>query len=278
MDYPMTTLANKTLLITGATRGIGKAIGLRAAQDGANVVVIGKTSEPHPKLSGTVFTAAEEMNAAGGYGVACVTDVRFEEQIQAAIDRAVSEFGGIDIVINNASAIQLTGTRETEMKRYDLMQSVNARATFMVSRLALPHLAKSSNPHVLNISPPLNMESRWFAPHLAYTMSKYGMSLCVLGMSEELRADGIAVNALWPRTAIATAAIRNLLGGEEAIQHCRTTDIMSDAAHAILCRPSETCTGNFFIDDEVLQAEGVTDFTQYEVNPDRQPKMPDFFV
>ncbi len=274
----MSTLAGKTLLITGATRGIGKAIGLRAARDGANIVVLGKTAEPHPKLPGTVFTSADEMTAAGGKGLACVADVRFEDQMQATIDAAISEFGGIDIVINNASAIQLTGTRDTEMKRYDLMQSVNARGTFLVSKMALPHLAKASNPHILNISPPLNMEPRWFGPHLAYSMSKYGMSLCVLGMAEELRDDGIAVNALWPRTAIETSAIRNLLGGEDAIRSCRKTDIMADAAHSILCRSSHDCTGNFFIDDVVLRAAGETDFTKYEVDPSLQPKMPDFFV
>ena len=274
----MTGLANKTILITGATRGIGKSIGLRAARDGANIVVLGKTGEPHPRLPGTVFSSAQEMEAAGGRGLACVTDIRFEDQVQAAVDRAVEMFGGIDIVVNNASAIQLTGTQNTEMKRFDLMHGVNVRGTFLVSRLCLPHLLTADNPHVLNISPPLNMQPKWFGPHVAYSMSKYGMSMCVLGMAEEFRKQGIGVNALWPRTGIATSAIRNLLGGDEAVRACRKPEIVADAAYSILIRRGSDCTGNFFIDDDVLRADGVTDLASYEVDPNVQPKMPDFFV
>ena len=274
----MTSLANKTILITGATRGIGKAIALRAAQDGANIVVLGKTGQPHAKLEGTVFSSAKAMEAAGGRSLACVTDIRFEDQVTAAVDLAVETFGGIDIVVNNASAIQLTGTLNTEMKRFDLMHSVNVRGTFLVSRLCLPHLLKADNPHILNIAPPLNMEPHWFGPHVAYSMSKYGMSMCVLGMAEEFREQGIGINGLWPRTGIATAAIRNLLGGDDAVRTCRKPEIVADAAHSILIRRGSDCTGNFFIDDEVLQADGVSDFTSYEVDPTAQPKMPDFFV
>lgn len=273
----MSTLKDKTLLITGASRGIGKAIGLRAARDGANVVVVGKTAQPHPKLPGTVYTAVEEIEAVGGKGLACVADIRFEEQVQAVVDNAVSEFGGIDILVNNASAIQLTGTLETEMKRFDLMHAVNVRGTFLTSRLCLPHLLKVANPHILNISPPLNMESRWFSPHVAYTMSKFGMSMCVLGMSEEFRERGVAVNGLWPRTAIATAAVRNLLGGDDAVRRCRKPEIMADAAHAILIRESRQCTGHFFIDDEVLAEAGVADLDQYAVDP-AADLLPDFFI
>ena len=273
----MSDLCGKTLFITGASRGIGKAIGLRAAQDGANVVVAAKTAEPHPNLPGTVYTAVEEIEAAGGKALGCIVDVRFEEQVRNAIEQAVRTFGGIDVLVNNASAIQLTGTLDTDMKRYDLMHSVNVRGTFVTSKLCLPHLVKAENPHILNISPPLNLEPRWFAPHLAYTMSKYGMSLCVLGLAEEFKEQGVAVNALWPRTAIATAAIQNLLGGKEALQRCRKPEIVADAAHTILTRPSRQCTGNFFIDDEVLAAEGVSDFDQYAVTVGAE-LMPDFFV
>src|SRR5580698_9491756 len=209
----MSTLKGKTLFITGASRGIGKAIGLRAAEDGANVVVAAKTAEPHPKLPGTIHSAAEEIEKAGGRALACVVDVRSEEQIQSAVEAAVTKFGGIDILVNNASAINLTGTVATAMKRYDLMHQINTRGTFACSQACIPHLAKAENPHILNLSPPLNMEARWFGPHVAYTMAKFGMSMCVLGMAEELRAKRIAVNALWPRTAIATAAVQNLLGG-----------------------------------------------------------------
>ncbi len=273
----MPSLQDKTLLITGASRGIGKAIGLRAARDGANVAVIGKTAEPHPQLPGTVSTAAEEMIAAGGRALACVTDVRFEDQLHAAIEQTASTFGGIDILVNNASAISLGGTVETPMKRFDLMHGVNVRATYLATQLCLPHLMAAENPHVLNISPPLNMESRWFAPHVAYTMSKFGMSMCVLGMAEEFRDAGIAVNALWPKTAIATAAIRNLLGGDEALQRCRKPQIMADAAHWVLTQQSSTCSGNFFVDEHVLLSAVVTDLDQYAVDPSNE-LLPDFFV
>lgn len=270
-------LSGKTILITGGSRGIGEAIGLRAARDGAQVVVIGKTAEPNPRLPGTVFTAVQKIEAAGGRGLACIADIRFEDQLQAAVDETISTFGQIDIVVNNASAIQLTGTLDTEMKRFDLMHDVNVRGTFLTSRLCLPHLLKATNPHILNLAPPLNFEARWFAPHLAYSMAKFGMSLCVLGMAEEFREQGVAVNGLWPRTAIATAAVRNLLGGSAAIDRCRKVDIVADAAHAILTRDSRECTGNFFIDDEVLAETGVTDFTPYAVTPDSE-LLPDFFV
>ena len=273
----MANLCGRTLFITGASRGIGKSIGLRAARDGANVVVVGKTAEPHPKLPGTVFSAVEDIQAAGGNALACVADIRFEDQVQAAVGQAIEAFGRIDILVNNASAIHLTATMNTEMKRYDLMHSVNVRGTFLVSKLCLPHLIKAQNPHILNISPPLNLQPHWFAPHLAYTMSKYGMSLCVLGMAEEFQEHGVAVNGLWPRTAIATAAVRNLLGGEEAVRQCRKPEIMADAAHAILIRKARQCTGNFFIDDDVLAAEGVKDFDQYAVSAGAE-LLPDFFI
>jgi citronellol/citronellal dehydrogenase len=273
----MSSLRGKTLFITGASRGIGKAIALRAARDGANIVVAAKTAEAHPKLDGTVYSAVAELEAAGGKALACITDIRFEEQVQAAVEQAVQKFGGIDILINNASAISLTGTLETPMKRYDLMHGINTRGTYLTSQTCLPHLLKAANPHILNISPPLLMEPRWFANHVAYTMAKYGMSMCVLGMAEEFRSRGVAVNALWPRTAIATAAVRNLLGGDEVVRHCRKPEIMADAAHAILTRPSRECTGNFFVDDDVLRAAGVTDFNQYAVEPGVELQ-PDFFV
>jgi citronellol/citronellal dehydrogenase len=273
----MSTLANKTLFITGASRGIGKAIALRAARDGANIVVAAKTDKPHPKLPGTVHSAVAEIDAAGGHGLACIVDIRFDDQIQAAVDRAVQTFGGIDILVNNASAITLTGTLDTPMKRFDLMQSVNVRGTFLCSQTCLPHLVRADIPHILNIAPPLNMEPRWFAPHVAYTMSKFGMSMCVLGMAEEFREQRVAVNALWPKTAIATAAIQNLLGGEEAMRRCRTPDIMADAAYSILVRDSKECTGNFFVDEEVLAADGVTDFAKYAAST-ASDLMPDFFV
>lgn len=273
----MTDLSGKTLFITGGSRGIGKAIALRAARDGANIAIAAKTTEPHPRLPGTIHTAANEIEAAGGRALACATDIRYEDQVATAIDQAVEAFGGIDILINNASAISLTGTAETPMKRYDLMHGVNARGTFLCSKLCLPHLEKAPNPHILNISPPLNLDPRWFAPHLAYTMAKYGMSLCVLGMAAELADRGIAVNALWPRTAIDTAAVRNLLGGEEMIRRCRRPEIMSDAAVAILSRNSRDCSGNFYIDDEVMAEEGVTDLDAYSVEPGAE-LLPDFFL
>ncbi len=273
----MASLKGKTVFITGASRGIGKAIGLRAARDGANIVVAAKTAEPHPKLEGTVHTAVEEFKKAGGGGLACITDIRFEEQVQAAVEQAVATFGGIDVLVNNASAISLTGTLETPMKRYDLMQGINARGTYMVSKYCLPHLLKSSNGHILNISPPLSMEPRWFAHHTAYTMAKFGMSMCVLGMAAEFKEQGVAANALWPETTIATAAIRNLLGGDEMIRHSRKPDIMADAAHVILTRASRECTGNFYIDTAVLREAGVTNFDQYAVEPGAELTK-DFFV
>lgn len=273
----MGSLTGKTLFITGASRGIGKAIGLRAAQDGANIVIAAKTSEAHPKLPGTIYSAAEEMEAAGGKALACLVDIRIEEQITAAVEQAVKTFGGIDILVNNASAISLTGTLETPLKRYDLMHQINSRGTFACSQACLPYLLKAENPHILNMSPPLNMEARWFAGHVAYTMAKFGMSMCVLGMAEEFRDQGVAVNALWPRTIIATAAIMNLLGGKEAMQQARKPEIMADAAHHILTQPSRECTGNFFIDEELLKKAGVTDFEQYLLTPGAEP-LPDFFV
>jgi citronellol/citronellal dehydrogenase len=273
----MSTLAGKTLFITGASRGIGKAIALRAARDGANVAIAAKTAEPHPRLPGTVYTAAEEIEAAGGKALPCVVDIRFEDQVQAAVDKTVETFGGIDILINNASAIMLTSTLAAPMKRYDLMHNVNTRGTFLCSKLCIPHLKKADNPHILNLSPPLNMETRWFKNHVAYTMAKFGMSMCVLGMAGEFESDGIGVNALWPRTAIATAAVKNLLGGEDSVKRSRKPEIMADAAHAVLCRPSGETTGNFFIDDEVLAAEGGTDLDQYAMAPGHD-LIPDFFI
>jgi citronellol/citronellal dehydrogenase len=271
------TLAGKTLFITGASRGIGKAIALRAARDGANIVIAAKTTDTHPKLPGTIYSAAEEIESAGGKALACIVDVRIEEQIHAAVAKAVEKFGGIDILVNNASAISLTGTLSTPMKRYDLMHQVNTRGTYACSQACLPHLLKAKNPHILNLSPPLNMAPRWFGPHVAYTMAKYGMSMCVLGMAEEFASEGVAVNALWPRTAIATAAVQNLLGGEDAIRGCRTPEIMADSAHAILIRPSRSCTGRFFIDEDVLREDGVTDLDKYAVDP-AATLIPDFFL
>jgi citronellol/citronellal dehydrogenase len=271
------SLKGKTLFITGASRGIGKAIGLRAAKDGANVVIAAKTAEPHPKLPGTVFSAAEEIEKAGGKALPCIVDIRYDEQVHAAVAKTIETFGGIDILVNNASAISLTGTLDTPMKRYDLMHGINARGTFLCSQACIPHLKKAKNPHILNLSPPLNMETKWFAPHVAYTMAKFGMSMCVLGMAGELAADGIAVNALWPRTVIATAAVQNLLGGDEAVKGSRTAEIMADAAYAIFNKKSRELTGKFLIDEDVLRAEGVTDFEKYAVTPGT-PLIPDFFL
>ncbi|NOY42126.1 MAG: NAD(P)-dependent oxidoreductase [Planctomycetes bacterium] len=273
----MSNLQGKTLFITGASRGIGKAIALRAAADGANVAVLGKTAEPHPKLPGTVFSAVEEIEAAGGHALACIADVRSEEQLETAVRQTVEAFGGIDILVNNASAIFLAGTLETPIKRFDLMHSVNVRATYMASHFCLPHLLKASNPHILNLSPPLSMEAKWFAPHVAYTMSKFGMSMCVLGMAEELREQGVAVNALWPKTVIATAAVQNLLGGDDIVARSRTPEIVADAAHTILTSNSNECTGNFFVDEEVLRDHGMTDFAKYAVTPGAE-LIPDFFL
>jgi citronellol/citronellal dehydrogenase len=271
------TLAGKTLFITGASRGIGLAIGLRAARDGANVAIAAKTETPHPKLEGTIHTAAAEIEAAGGRALPLVVDVREEASVAAAIARTAETFGGIDIVVNNASAISLTRTPQTEMKRFDLMHQINTRGTYMVSKYAIPHLAKAENPHILMLSPPLDMQENWFAPHLAYTMAKFGMSLCVLGLAGELRRQGIAVNALWPRTTIATAAVNNLLGGEALMQASRTPEIMADAAHALFLKPSRETTGRFLIDDTFLHDNGVTDFSKYRVTPGI-PLAPDFFV
>ena len=273
----MINLKGKTLFITGASRGIGKAIGLRAARDGANIVIAAKTIAPHPQLPGTIYSAAEEMEAVGGKALACVVDIRDEKQIHEAVKRAVETFGGIDILVNNASAISLTGTLATPMKRFDLMHQVNTRGTFACSQACLPHLLASKNPHILNISPPLNLQPRWFAPHVAYTMAKYGMSLCVLGMAEEFREQGIAVNALWPRTIIATAAVLNLLGGETVARQSRKPEIMADAAQIIFRRSSRECTGNFFLDEQVLAAEGVTNFGDYAIVPGGN-LLPDLFL
>lgn len=273
----MSNLQGKTLFITGASRGIGKAIALRAARDGANIVIAAKTTDPHPKLPGTIYSAAKEIEEAGGKALPCVVDIRDEAQIHAAVAKAVETFGGIDILVNNASAISLTGTLDTPLKRFDLMHGINTRGTFACSQACIPYLKKSSNPHILNNSPPLNMEPRWFGPHVAYTIAKYGMSLCALGMAEELKDDGIAVNTLWPRTVIATAAVQNLLGGDDTIKGSRKPEIMADAAYAILTKPSRSFTGNFCIDDEVLRAAGVTDFDKYQSVPGAE-LLPDFFL
>ncbi len=273
----MTQIKGKTVFITGASRGIGKEIGVRLARAGANIVVAAKTAEPHPRLPGTIHSAAQEIEQAGGEALPLAVDIRFEDQVVAAVEQTIAKFGGLDILVNNASAISPTGTLKTGMKRYDLMHHVNTRGTYLVSRTCLPHLLEAANPHVLNLSPPLSMQERWFAPHVAYTMAKYGMSMCVLGMSAEFREQGVAFNALWPRTAIQTAAIMNLLGGQEAYRRCRKPAIVADAAFAILSRNSRECTGNFFVDEEVLRAEGVTDFSSYADVPDSE-LLQDFFV
>jgi citronellol/citronellal dehydrogenase len=273
----MASLQGKTLFITGASRGIGLAIALAAAREGANVAVAAKTEAPHPKLPGTIHTAAADIEKAGGRALPLVVDVREEASVAAAIERTVAAFGGLDIVVNNASAIQLTGTLETDMRRFDLMHQVNARGTFMVSKYAIPHLEKAANPHILMLSPPLDLKEKWFAGHTAYSMAKYGMSLVVLGLAGELRPKGIAVNALWPRTTIATSAIKNLLGGDTIMRRSRTPDILADAACRIFAKPAKSFTGQFLIDDTFLTAEGVTDFDRYRVDP-REPLAPDFFV
>jgi citronellol/citronellal dehydrogenase len=271
------SLKGKTLFITGASRGIGKAIALRAAQDGANVAIAAKTTEPHPKLPGTIYTAAAEIEKAGGKALACICDIRDERQIAEAVTATLTRFGHIDILVNNASAISLTGTVATPMKRFDLMHQINTRGTFACSQACIPHLAKAENPHILNLSPPLNMHAKWFAPHVAYTMAKFGMSMCVLGMAEELKHQRIAVNALWPRTVIATAAVQNLLGGDDVIKGSRSPEIVADAAHFILTRPSHEQTGTFFIDEDVLRAAGVSDLSKYSTVPGAE-LYPDFFV
>ncbi len=274
------SLKARTLFITGASRGIGLAIALRAARDGANVVVAAKTATPHPKLPGTIHTAAAEIEAAGGKALALAVDIRDEQAVAAAVERAESHFGGIDILVNNASAISLTGTAATPVKRFDLMFDVNVRGTFVCSQACLPLLQRSAaegrRPHILNLSPPMSLQPRWFAPHVAYTMAKYGMSMCVLGMSDELRPFGIGVNALWPRTLIATAALQVVSFAD--VRRARTPDIVADAAHAILVRDPRTCTGNFYLDEDVLREDGVEDFSRYAVTAGNQELLPDLFV
>ncbi|QDG78984.1 NAD(P)-dependent oxidoreductase [Labrenzia sp. PHM005] len=271
------SLNGKTLFITGASRGIGKAIALRAAKDGANVAVAAKTAEPHPKLEGTIFSAAEEIEAAGGKALPIVLDVRDDEAVKAAIDKTAEHFGGLDILVNNASAIQLTPLQQTDMKKFDLMHQINTRGTLACSKHAIPHLTKSENPHILMLSPPLDMQEKWFAPFVPYAIAKYGMSQVVLGLSGELRSKGIAVNALWPRTTIATAAIKNIIGGDKMMQTSRTPDILANAAYEIFTTPSKELSGQFLIDDTFLASRGVTDFDQYRVDP-TQSLTPDFFV
>jgi citronellol/citronellal dehydrogenase len=261
------SLAGKTLFITGASRGIGLAIALRAARDGANVAVAAKTAAAHPKLPGTIYSAAEAIEHAGGKALPMVVDVRDEASVAAAVQQCAATFGGIDICVNNASAINLSGTEQIDMKRYDLIQQINTRGTFVTSRACIPFLKKAANPHILTLSPPLQLKPQWFASHLAYSLSKFGMSLCMLGLAEEYRQEGIGCNALWPRTTIATAAVEFALGGKGMMQRSRTPEVMADAAHAILTRPARTCTGNFFIDDAVLYEQGVRDFEPYSVEP-----------
>lgn len=272
------TLKGKTLFITGASRGIGLAIAKRAARDGARVAIAAKTSDPNPKLEGTIHSAAAEIQDAGGIALPIVCDIRHEDQVQRAVDLTVATFGGIDICVNNASAISLTATEQTDLKRYDLMSAINTRGTFLVSKTCLPHLRRAKNPHILMLSPPLDLHPKWFAGHVAYSIAKYGMSLCVLGLAEELKRDGIAVNALWPRTTIATAAIRNVLGGDKLMRMSRTPDIMADAAHLVFSQPSRTFTGQFLIDDTFLyEVGGVKDFEKYRIDSS-MPLAPDFFV
>ncbi|MEZ4535338.1 MAG: NAD(P)-dependent oxidoreductase [Cyanobacteriota/Melainabacteria group bacterium] len=273
----MTEFKGKTVVITGSSRGIGLAIGERLAQAGANIVITGKTVEAHPKLPGTIHTAAEAIEAAGGSALAIALDLRNAEDIERMVKATITTFGGIDILVNNASAISLTPTAKTDVKRYDLMHQVNARGTFLASKFCLPHLEKGKNPHILNISPPLNMNPRWFGPHVAYTMAKYGMSMCTLGMAAEFKESKIAVNSLWPETGIATSAVRNLLGGDQAMKHCRKPDIMADAAYFILKREGAENTGNFYIDSEVLKEEGIDDLSKYSEGPQSE-LMRDFFL
>lgn len=277
MSKTTISLQGKTALITGGSRGIGKAIALRLAKEGANIAIAAKTAEPHPKLEGTIYSATKEIEALGVKALPIQADIRDEEQIKAAVDATVKTFGGIDILVNNASAINLSPTEKLESKRFDLMHSINVRGTFLMSQHCIPHLKASSNAHILNLSPPLNLDPKWFAKHVAYTMSKYGMSMIVLGLAEELRKYKIAANALWPKTTIATAAVQNLLGGDFLIQKSRTPEIVADAACYIVSKPSTECTGNFFIDEEVLLKEGIGDFAKYAVNPE-QSLMTDLFV
>lgn len=274
----MASLTGKTLFVTGASRGIGLAIARRAARDGANIAIVAKTSDPNPKLEGTVHTAAKEIEDAGGKALAIACDIRREEDVQRAVAQTVSAFGGIDICVNNASAISLTPIEQTDIKRFDLMFDVNTRGTFLVSQTCLPYLKKAENPHILMLSPPLDMNVRWFSGHVAYSIAKYGMSLCVLGLADELKKSGVAVNALWPRTAIATAAVRNILGGDKMMQMSRSPEIVADAAHLVFQQPAKAFSGNFLIDDTFLHAiGGVTDFEKYRVDP-TVPLAPDFFV
>jgi citronellol/citronellal dehydrogenase len=271
------TLAGKTLFISGGSRGIGLAIALRAARDGANVALIAKTAEPHPKLEGTVYTAASQIEEAGGRAMPVVGDIRDEDQVAQAVALTVERFGGIDVCVNNASAINLSGTEALEIRRYDLMQSINTRGTFVVSRACIPHLKLAVNPHILTLSPPVSLEPRWLAPHVGYTIAKYGMTLCALGLAAEFAADGIASNALWPRTLIATAAVQNLLGGEAAMARARRPELYADAAYAVITKPSRDCTGNAFLCEDVLAADGVTDFDRYAYQPGSEPEV-DLFV
>jgi len=271
------SLADKTLFITGASRGIGLAIALRAARDGANIAIAAKTTAPQPKLHGTIYSAADEIERAGGKALPLAVDVRDEAAVKDALDKTAQKFGGIDIVVNNASAISLSSVADTEMKRFDLMQAINARGTFVVSKWAIPYLAKAANPHIVMMSPPLDMKEKWFAPHTAYSMAKFGMSMVVLGLAGELRPKGIAVNALWPRTVIATAAVQNLLGGDAVMRQARKPDIVADAAYAIFAKPARSFTGRFLIDDTFLAQEGVTDFERYRFDPTQKPAQ-DFFV
>jgi citronellol/citronellal dehydrogenase len=273
----MNSLSDTTVVMSGGSRGIGLAIALRAAADGANVALLAKTDQPHPRLEGTVHSAAEAIEDAGGKALAIVGDVRDEDSVRRAVESTVDAFGGIDVVVNNASAIDLRRTTDIDMKRYDLMQDINCRGTFMLSKYAIPHLRAAANPHILTLSPPLNLDPRWAGGQLAYTIAKYGMSLCTLGLAEELKEDGIAANSLWPRTIIATAAVQNLLGGDEAMAKSRRPEIMADAAHAILLRPSREATGNFYIDDEVLAQEGITDLSSYGYGEQRE-LLPDLFL
>lgn len=270
-------MKGKTVLITGGSRGIGKTIALRLASEGANIAIAAKTTTPHPKLEGTIYSAAEEIESLGVRALAIQCDIRNEEQIDAAVAKTVETFGGIDILVNNASAINLMPTEQTEPKRFDLMHDIQIRGTFFMCRACIPHLKKASNPHILNLSPPLNLNPKWFAQHLAYTISKYGMSMIILGLAEELKPFGIAANALWPKTTIATAAVQNLLGGDMLMQMSRKPEIVAEAAYRILSKPSAQCTGNFFIDEELLQKEGITDLSKYAVNPG-QKLMTDIFV
>ena len=272
------TLAGRTIVMSGGSRGIGLAIALRAAQDGANVVLLAKTGEPHARLPGTVHTAAAEIEAAGGAALAVVGDVRVDEDVERAVQQAVERFGGVDVVVNNASALDLRATRDIDMKRYDLMQDINARGSFLLSKTAIPHLERSDNPHILTLSPPLDLRPKWAGSYLAYTMAKYGMSLVTLGLAEELGPVGIAANSLWPRTTIATAAVANLLGGEQTVARSRTPQIMADAAHAVLTRDSRSCTGHFYLDEEVLAEEGVTDLDPYRMVPGGPPLETDLFL